>query len=173
MIRRYLVIRHHHETSKEVHHEHHSSSLTHEPAYTGKETLKEKIKHIHETKGIPFEFFANELMEYEPFIKYLQENGSHFSNDLADYVDDTHKKGAFMSTEQVSSAMASSSLKLPKDVTLGDFTYLVNSEYHSHPDAIAKAMEKVKHQPYPGFIFNRWLADHIGMGKKIPWEIFV
>ena len=39
--------------------------------------------------------------------------------------------------------------------------------------AIAKAMEKVKHQPYPGFIFNRWLADHIGMGKKIPWEIFV
>lgn len=172
MIRRYLVIRHHSEHSKEVHHESHVSSLTHEPTYHGN-TLKSKLNHIHETKGIPFEFFANELMEYEPFIKYLQENGSHFSNDLADYVDDTHKKGAFMSTEQVNLALASSSMKLPKDITLGDFTYLVNSEYHSHPDAIAKAMEKVKNPPYPGFIFNRWLADHIGMGKKIPWEIFV
>lgn len=166
MLRRYLIIRHGSggKTRTESH------------LHNGNKHLIEKVEGIKSKlpkKGIPYEIFANELMEYEPFIKYLQEHGSHFTKELADHAIRVPKQGSFMDTDQVEDALIRSSLKLPKDITLGDFTYLVNSEYHAHSDAIAKAMEKVKRQPYPGFIFNRWLADHIGMGQSIPWEEFI
>lgn len=169
---RYLVIRYHSGHSKEVHHESHSSSLTHEPTYHGN-TLKDKLNNLHEAKGIPFEVFANELMEYEPFIKYLQENGSHFTEYLADYCISRHKGKSHRNSKAILEALEGSKMKLPKDVTLGDFTYLVNTKYKDHPDSIAKALEELKTQPYSGYIFNRWLADHIGMGHSIPWEEFI
>ena len=167
MSRRYIIIRHcsgmEHSSEKLHHHpEHH-------PVVDKVKEIKSKIP----LKGIPYEIFANELMEYEPFIKYLQENGSHFTPELAEHVSHKAKSGIFMTSEMIKASLNSSSMKLPKDITLGDFTYLVNNKYFGHPDAIAKAMDSVKVQPYPGFIFNRWLADHIGLGQSIPWDDFV
>lgn len=167
MSRRYLIIRHCPKGMEHPHSDHHHS---HSPPITEKvANLKSKLP----LKGIPYETFANELMEYEPFIRYLQENGSHFTAELAEHVSHKAGQGLFMDAETIKTNLANSSLKLPKDITLGDFTYLVNTKYWGHPDAIAKACEKVKFQPYPGFIFNRWLADHIGMGKSLPWDVFV
>lgn len=168
MSRRYLIIRYHSDSDSEVK-LHQSHDHTH---HKDDHPLKKSLEKLHDVKGIPFEYFANELMAYGPFIKYLQENGSHFTTDLADYLCDLHKKNE-RNSDQVGKALRDSSMKLPKDITLGDFTYLVNFEYHSHPDAIAKAYLSIKNQPYPGYIFNRWLADHIGMGQSIPWEAFV
>lgn len=149
-MRRYLVIHHRSSSKKES------------------ERVERRI-----TKGLPYEVFANELMDYEPFVKYLQENGSHFTNKLADYCISLHKERSHRSAESLLESLESSHVKLPKDVTLGDFTYLVNTKYKNHPDAVAKALEQLKDQPYQGFIFNRWLADHIGMGQSIPWEEFI
>lgn len=164
MSRRYLVVRYHHDHSKEVH-EHLNRELSPIHHLEGKKQ--------HSTKGIPFEVFANELMEYEPFVRYLQENGSHFTDQLADHCISMHKGKNFRNSRAVLEALADSQMKLPKDITLGDFTYLINTKYKNHPDAIAKALEELKDQPYPGFLFNRWLADHIGMSNPLSWEDFV
>ena len=162
MDRRYFIIRHHPKDSSNLHKEEHS---------------KGNSSFIKELKNIPYEVFANELMDDIQFIKYLQENGLHFTDKLLKVVMPwTNKPNWVMTDKEVKESLNQSNLILPERVNIYDFTYQVNHCSHvlnNHPDSFSIAFKQIATPPYEGFIFNRWLADCIGMGYKITWEDLV
>lgn len=152
----------------------------HEP-----ETHKEEVHH-HESsnkkplKNIPYEQYANELMEGKAFIDYVQTHGLHFTDALADTVTKAmYGEENALVTKRVHEYLKSRKETLPEDITVGDFTFKVNcmmadarKEGLSRDDTyfMERAMKRIHHSPYVGYIFNRWLADVIGMGHEVDWR---
>lgn len=135
--------------------------------------------------GLPYEDDARRIMSDHEYRAYLERNGNHFSEALAEHAsskmvnadDENHSWTA----KQVKKVMDTLGYTLPSHATLGDATYLANMYYADlYPDPLAtesaciKAMCKTLNDPdgYEGQAFCRWQADIIAKGEHIDWDNF-
>lgn len=142
----------------------------------------------HENNGykLPYEKEANKLMSDE-FDKYVKKYGYHFTDALAEHVskmmENANGQQHTWTAAQVKKSMDGLGLTIPKNVTLGDVTYLANMYYADlYPDPLKDEASclrgsayKVANDPdgYEGMIFCRWTADAIGKSVDINWKKFM
>lgn len=147
----------------------------------------------HTEHNLPYEHFANTLMNDKGFIAYVHKHGYHFTEALAEHLskmmENADGSKHFWSAEQVKKAMVGlgffqfSDKNMTKTKsTYGDLTYLANMLYADlYPDpfkdeaSCLKGAWKVANDPdgYDGMVFSRWTADAIGKGIQIDWLKFV
>lgn len=119
------------------------------------------------------------------YQSYIEKHGCHFTEKLAYHVSkemvNVNDSEHCWSPSEVKAEMSKLSLPIPKDITLGDVTYLANmyySDFYPNPLREPKdcfmAAYNIATDPdgYPGMIFMRWTADLLGKGLDINWEEF-
>lgn len=134
---------------------------------------------------LPYETEANKLMS-DDFDAYVKKHGYHFTDALAEHVSKMMENASGQqhswTAAQVKKSMEGLGLTIPKNVTLGDVTYLANMYYADlYPDPLKdeasclRAAYKVANDPdgYEGMIFCRWTADAIGKSIDINWKKFM
>ena len=140
--------------------------------------------------NFPYKQAANALMSAEDYIAYVEKNGYHFTNALAEHTSKMMKNSNGLdhtwTASQVKSALEGLGYKLENfkitEATLGDVTYLANMYYADlYPDVLKdevsciKAAYKIANDidGYKGMIFCRWTADAIGKAIKLDWKKFI
>lgn len=136
-------------------------------------------------RELPYETEANKLMS-DDFDAYVKKHGYHFTDVLAEHVSKMMENASGQqhswTAAQVKKSMEGLGLTIPKNVTLGDVTYLANMYYADlYPDPLKdeasclRAAYKVVNDPdgYEGMIFCRWTADAIGKSIDINWKKFM
>lgn len=134
---------------------------------------------------LPYETEANNLMS-DDFDAYVKKHGYHFTDALAEHVSKMMENASGQqhswAAAQVKKSMEGLGLTIPKNVTLGDVTYLANMYYADlYPDPLKdeasclRAAYKVANDQdgYEGMIFCRWTADAIGKSIDINWKKFM
>ena len=140
---------------------------------------------IYDKHDLPFEKEASVLMSAQEYLSYVEKNGYHFTDKLADkatsLMENADGSKHNWTTAQVKAAISGMGVKMPDSVTWGDVAYLANTYYADlYPDVLKdevsclKAAVKIANDKdgYKGMIFCRWTADVIGKGLKLNWEDF-
>lgn len=122
----------------------------------------------------------------ENYSKYVEKNGEHFCDRLADMATSKMKNANGIkhnwTTAQVKDAFTQFGLKKKECDTWGDVAYLANMAYADFfPDLLKTEAECLKYaqmasldpDSYPGQHFNRYLADTMGKGDVINWADFL
>lgn len=116
-----------------------------------------------------------------------QKNGEHFTNKLSEWaskkmINAYGEENHHWTVEEVKSAFISMGYELPADSTWGDAAYSANMAYadyfgmtlRTEADVIKQAYaDVIDPDGYPGKIFNRWLADVMGMQIQLDWTQFI
>ena len=141
---------------------------------------------IYDKHDLPFEKEAGMLMSAREYLDYVEKNGYHFTDALADkatsLMENADGSKHNWTTSQVKAAISGMGVKIPETVTWGDVAYLANMYYADlFPEVLKteadclKAAIKIAHDKdgYKGMTFCRWTADVIGKGLKLNWEEFM
>lgn len=130
--------------------------------------------------------YSAEFVSDKSFLEYLDKNGYHFNDKLAEYasemMENTDGKPHTWNTNQVKKAFESLGLDLPSHVTWGDVTYAANMAYADYyPYLLKDENSCIKYayltasdvDGYEGMIFYRWISDMMGKLIKIDWKKFI
>ena len=125
-------------------------------------------------------------LQKEDFKQYVAKHGYHFSNKLAEYastlMENNNGQKHSWSTSEMNTQLNSMGIILPKEITLGDMTYLANMYYADfYNDVITdeitciKAARRIANDidGYKEIAFCRWLADIMAMKIEINWLHFI
>lgn len=125
-----------------------------------------------------------EFWDDPEYDKYKEKYGEHFSDKLAVWASKLMKNnshgetGHSWSVDDVKGAFDKLNLTKPDKVTWGDVTYAANMAYADYygislkteADCVKQAYaDAADPDGYPGKIFNRWLADVMGMNIQVSW----
>jgi len=146
--------------------------------------MKRVIQLIYHAR-LPHEYSSRELMEDELFREYVRDNGWHFTDSLADHASMrlTNEDGTnhCWTTKQVKEAFEKNGLTKNPMATWGDIAYAANMHYSDEYPKFLKTEAEVldytaRHSMdvdgYEGMQFMRWIADYIGRGLRMDWDMF-
>ena len=127
---------------------------------------------------------AREVMS-EGYYKYTRKHGYHFTSELAEYassaMENRNNTNHCWSVSEVMQVVNSLGVKNVNNLTEGDMTYLSNMAYADfYPTLLKSEQDCIKYaimlaedvDGYEGIAFTRWVADLIGKGVTINWEIY-
>lgn len=124
---------------------------------------------------------VNKYWEDDSFNSYVKKHGQHFSEKLAMFASERLRPTngrACWTAEDVKGAFAQLGLTIPSCNTIGDVVYEANKAYYIHYGKSLKTeADCLKHahttlvssNSYQGLVFNRWLADVMGMNITVDW----
>lgn len=125
---------------------------------------------------------SNEFWEDEKYHQYIEKNGMHFSDKLAEWASKKMKNATgndhTWSKSDVQGAYKGLGMSLPSGSTWGDATYAANMLYADLGPDLRNELDAVRFgnrllsdpDGYEGMLFNRYTADIMRKNEDIPWD---
>ena len=141
-----------------------------------------EIESVVKEESLPHEDSANNIMNDPSFINYIQHNGYHFTDKLANWASSkmSNLNGSrnHWSVDDCMSVANRLGIEIPSSSTKGDFAYSMNMAYADFvPIVLNSETDCAKYSAaimndedgYEGIQFSRWLADAINKNLDVPW----